>query len=119
MTDNVHRHQLAGGRQGLAVPAYLNDDHYDVTFIPINEDIEQGESTVLPRQVAEEMVRRAAHRVILPICLCRVGCRCRITPWNWAASSWARAPNRSTPAWAGPSRWKKPSSTSTRPSEPG
>lgn len=57
-----------------------NDDHYDVTFVPINQDIEQDASTVLPRQVVEEMVRRAVHRVILPICLCRVGCRCQDFP---------------------------------------
>ena len=67
-----------GKRFGFGL--YLNEDHYDVTFLPINEDIEQGESTVLPRQVAEEIIRQAAHRVILPICLCRVGCRCEDYP---------------------------------------
>ena len=59
---------------------FLNEDHYDVTFLPINEDIRQGESTVLPRQVAEEVIRQAAHRVILPMCLCRAACGCEEYP---------------------------------------
>jgi ferredoxin len=54
----------------------LTEDHYDVTFIPINQDLETGGSTVLPRRVVEEVIRRSSHRVILPVCLCRVGCRC-------------------------------------------
>ncbi len=54
----------------------LTEEHYDVTFVPINEDIDAGDSTVLPRQVVEEVIRQAGHRVILPVCLCRIGCRC-------------------------------------------
>lgn len=54
----------------------VNREHYDVTFVPINEQLEDAGSTVVPRQLVEEMVRRACHRVVLPVCLCRVGCRC-------------------------------------------
>ena len=57
----------------------LNERHYDVTFIPINRELEAG-STVLPKEVAYRMVERASHRVILPLCLCRVGCRCQDYP---------------------------------------
>jgi ferredoxin len=58
----------------------LNERHYDVTFVPINEEIDMGESTVLPRQVVEEIIRQASCRVILPVCLCRMGCRCEDYP---------------------------------------
>ena len=58
----------------------VNRDHYDVTFIPINQELEDNGSTVLPKQVVEDMIRRSCHRVILPICLCRVGCRCQDYP---------------------------------------
>ncbi|MEW6555133.1 MAG: 4Fe-4S binding protein [Actinomycetota bacterium] len=58
----------------------VNRDHYDVTFIPINEGLAADGSTVLPKQVVEEMIRRSCHRVILPICLCRMGCRCQDYP---------------------------------------
>ena len=58
----------------------LNDKHYDVTFIPINQEIDDAGTTVLPKQVVYDIVERAANRVILPICLCRVGCRCEDYP---------------------------------------
>jgi ferredoxin len=58
----------------------VNKNHYDVTFIPINQELEHDGSTVMPKQVVEEMIRRSCHRVILPICLCRVGCRCQDYP---------------------------------------
>ena len=58
----------------------VNRNHYDVTFIPINEELGDDGSTVMPRQVVEDMIRRSCHRVILPICLCRVGCRCQDYP---------------------------------------
>jgi UDP-glucose 4-epimerase len=58
----------------------LNDKHYDVTFIPINQELEQGGSTVIPKQVVSEMIRRSSHRVIFPRCMCRVGCWCQDYP---------------------------------------
>ena len=58
----------------------VNKDHYDVTFIPINEELAGDSSTVLPKQVVEEMIRRSCHRVIIPVCLCRLGCRCQDYP---------------------------------------
>ncbi len=58
----------------------VNKNRYDVTFIPINKELENSGSTVLPKQIVEEMIRRSCHRVIIPICLCRVGCRCHDYP---------------------------------------
>lgn len=59
----------------------LSDSHYDVTFIPINAELEaEPDSTVVPKQVAYEMVERACRRVVLPLCICRVGCRCEDYP---------------------------------------
>ncbi len=58
----------------------VNRDHYDVTFIPINEELEREGSTVVPKQLVAEMIRRSCHRVILPLCMCRVGCRCEHFP---------------------------------------
>lgn len=65
---------------GKYIGFILNEKHYDVTFIPINEELEQAGSTVIPKQVASEMIRRSSHRAILPVCLCRVGCRCQDYP---------------------------------------
>ncbi len=49
---------------------------YEVTFIPINKELEEEESTVIPKQIIADVIRRSSHRVILPVCLCRIGCRC-------------------------------------------
>ncbi len=65
---------------GKLVRVPLNDQHYDVTFIPINQELEHGDSTVIPREIVAEVIRRACHRVIIPMCLCRMGCRCQDYP---------------------------------------
>ncbi|MGQ9474682.1 MAG: 4Fe-4S binding protein [Actinomycetota bacterium] len=57
----------------------VNREHYDVTLIPVNRELETG-STVVPRQAVEEIVRHSCHRVIVPLCMCRVGCRCQNHP---------------------------------------
>jgi ferredoxin len=58
----------------------VGEKHYDVTFIPINQELEQEGSTVIPKQVVSEMIKDSCHRVILPVCLCRMGCRCQDWP---------------------------------------
>jgi ferredoxin len=58
----------------------LNEDHYDVTFVPINEELEGSQSTVVPKQVVEEIIKRSCHRVVLKACLCRMGCGCNDYP---------------------------------------
>lgn len=65
---------------GKWVSYLINDEHYNVSFIPVNESIETDDSTVLPRAIVDEMIRIAACRVILPVCLCRIGCRCHDYP---------------------------------------
>lgn len=61
---------------GAAMRFLHNPKHYDVTFIPINEELNTSESTVVPKQIVEEMITRASHIIRLPTCLCRLGCRC-------------------------------------------
>jgi len=58
----------------------LNKEHYDVTFIPINKELEDEGSTVIPKQVVSEIISKSCHRVILKVCLCRVGCGCNHYP---------------------------------------
>ncbi len=60
-----------------------NEDHYDVTFIPINKELEKDVSTVIPKQVVTEMIRESCHRVIMRVCLCRVGCGCDNHPMEF------------------------------------
>ncbi len=60
-----------------------NKKHYDVTFIPINKELETAESTIVPKQIALKMIQRSCHRVILKVCLCRVGCGCEDYPMEF------------------------------------
>lgn len=61
---------------GKYARAVHNKQHYDVTFIPINEKIEAGGSTIVPKQIVEEWIRKSSARLLLPICICRTGCGC-------------------------------------------
>lgn len=54
--------------------------NYDVTFIPINKQLEEKGSTIVPKQLIADLIRSSAHRRILPLCLCRIGCSCKTYP---------------------------------------
>ena len=45
---------------GKRVGRLHNKKHYDVTFIPINEELEKDESTVVPKQIVAEMIKRSS-----------------------------------------------------------
>ncbi|MDD3719018.1 MAG: 4Fe-4S binding protein [Actinomycetota bacterium] len=49
----------------------VRDGIFDVTFIPVYEDIPGSESTALPRQVIAELIRASSHRFIHNGCICR------------------------------------------------
>ena len=86
----------------------LNEKHYDVTFIPINEELEDAGSAVVPKQVVYQMIERAANRVILPICLCRVGCRCEDHSMAIGCIFLGGLPGEYTRAWANRSASRRP-----------
>jgi ferredoxin len=44
---------------------------FDVTFIPINEELPVPENTFLPRQVLAELIKASSHRFIYNGCICR------------------------------------------------
>ena len=44
---------------------------FQVTFLPVAEDIPPPESTVLPRQALAELIRASSHRFIHNGCICR------------------------------------------------
>ena len=49
----------------------LREGIFDVTFIPVFEDIPASEGTALPRQVIAELIRASSHRFIHDGCICR------------------------------------------------
>lgn len=63
----------------LAVPL-LSGRNFHITYLPVNERVEAPGSTPVPLVVLEEIVRAAAHRVIIRRCTCRDGNQCAHHP---------------------------------------
>lgn len=61
------------------IPGFRDRD-LNISCLPINEDIEVPEGSVLPVQVLYEFIDRASHRVIVEWCPCRRGLGCRRYP---------------------------------------
>ena len=71
------------GRQpgvGSVLSPVFSPKIHQVTMLPVNEPIAQGEQTVLPYSLLEELVRRAGARFIMDECVCRKQEHCRSHP---------------------------------------
>jgi Pyruvate/2-oxoacid:ferredoxin oxidoreductase delta subunit len=65
---------------GKYVTFFWDDDHFNQTVIPINKELTDGGSTVLPVTIVEEMIRKSCHTVKMNLCLCRTACSCEDFP---------------------------------------
>ena len=54
----------------------------NMSWIPINQDIEGVEDIPLPLQILDRLIEKARHRVIVNCCGCRVSMRCEHYPDN-------------------------------------
>ncbi|MGC9324100.1 MAG: indolepyruvate ferredoxin oxidoreductase subunit alpha [Desulfomonilia bacterium] len=54
----------------MVIPLF-SGKNFNVSYLPINEELASPESVTLPLIVLEEIIRRSAHRVILNRCHCR------------------------------------------------
>ena len=54
----------------LAKPLF-NSKSFNISYIPVNANIEPASSTVLTGGIIEELIRLSAHRVIIKRCSCR------------------------------------------------
>lgn len=55
---------------------WLRTDKTNMRWLPINEDIQVGESSPLPVQFLNTIIEEASHRVILDYCACRRAYSC-------------------------------------------
>jgi len=62
------------------VVPWFNKKGLNVYFLPINEDIELGQDTVVPVDILNEMIEKVSHRVIIDVCLCRATLDCKKYP---------------------------------------
>ena len=58
----------------------FSDKNFNITYIPINANIEPAASEVLNRGIIEQLIRRSAHRVIIKKCSCRDSKGCKNYP---------------------------------------
>ena len=64
----------------VALPTF-SKKNLNITYIPINENIsDAGGSSLLPRQVIENLIRRSSHRAIIHRCTCRDAKGCKEHP---------------------------------------
>jgi ferredoxin len=74
------------GRQpgigNMLSPVFSSKIH-QVTMIPVNEPITQGEHTVLPYALLEALVERSSERFIMTECVCRRQENCQLHPTDF------------------------------------
>lgn len=68
-----------------AVPLF-SDPNLNITYLPINKEIGGTETSFLPQQVVEELIRRSAHRVIIDRCTCRDAVQCKDHPIDFGCT---------------------------------
>ncbi len=67
------------GVGGVLSPAFSTKIH-QVTMLPVNEPIRQGEQTVMPYTLLDELVTRSSARFIMNECVCRSQEHCQSHP---------------------------------------
>jgi Pyruvate/2-oxoacid:ferredoxin oxidoreductase delta subunit len=65
---------------GKYLTFFWDADHFNQTVIPINRELTDDGSTVLPVTIVEEMIRRSCHTVKMNLCLCRTALACEEFP---------------------------------------
>lgn len=65
---------------GPRITWFWDDEHFNQTVIPINQELSLDGSTILPVSIVEEMVRKSCHTVKMNLCLCRTACACERFP---------------------------------------
>ena len=63
----------------MVIPLF-SGRNFNVSYIPINEELKSPESLHLPLMVLEELIRRSAHRVTIKRCHCRESKGCKHYP---------------------------------------
>jgi len=71
---------LAGYPRVKKLIPWFRPREFNVSCIPVNEDIALPENTALPAQILEDFIARASHRVIVDYCACRKALECKRYP---------------------------------------
>lgn len=77
---------VVGKFVALVTAPIFSKKNFNITYIPINKNIEGTGNTFLPQTVVEALIRRSAHRVILNRCSCRDSKGCENYPVEYACT---------------------------------
>jgi|GEM_PF-214364 len=61
-------------------PWWWREKNFDVQWIPINKQLENSGSSIIPLTILKKLIQKSAHRVILRQCACRQGYGCQNYP---------------------------------------
>ena len=74
------RTTVLGKLSGLFTVPLLSGKNFNITYLPINQQITGVGESLLPHLVLIELVKQSAHRAIIKRCTCRDGNRCEHHP---------------------------------------
>ena len=69
----------------LSLP-FFSGDNLNITYLPIHRPLTPPQSSLLPIQVGEELIRRASHRAIIHRCTCRDARQCENHPIDYGCT---------------------------------
>jgi UDP-glucose 4-epimerase len=69
----------------LTVPMF-SKKNLNISYIPINANVEGATSSPLPTAIVEELIRRSSHRVLINRCTCRDAKHCKEHPVEYACT---------------------------------
>ena len=76
---------LGGLIAKIALPLF-SKKNLNISYIPVNRDLERADDTPLPREIVEELIVRSSHRVIISKCTCRDASSCKNHPVGYGCT---------------------------------
>jgi ferredoxin len=86
LSARATRLPVVGRLVAAAALPFFSKKNLNVSYIPINREVQGAGSSFLPRQIVEEILRRASHRVIINRCTCRDDRKCREHPVTYGCT---------------------------------
>lgn len=80
LSAKMTRWPIVGRLLSLIVVPLFTKNNFNISYIPVNANIEPVVSSALNRKILEELVLRSAHRIIIKRCSCRDSQKCQNFP---------------------------------------
>jgi Fe-S-cluster-containing hydrogenase component 2 len=71
---------VAGRFLSFILLPLVTKKNFNISYLPVNANIEPVASSALNRKIIEELIRRSSHRIIIKRCSCRDSKKCKNFP---------------------------------------